>query len=92
MTETGLQRPQLATGVRLRWDAVRERRVLLFPEGAVNLNTTAADVLELCTGERTLDEIVAELSARYSGADVRTDVEDLLAAISSRGLVVDADA
>jgi len=92
MTETGLHRPQLASGVRLRWDAVRERHVLLFPEGAVNLNPTAADVLELCNGDRTLDEIVTELSARYSGADVRADVENLLAAISSRGLVVDADA
>jgi pyrroloquinoline quinone biosynthesis protein D len=92
MSETTLQRPQLASGVRLRWDQVRERHVLLFPEGAANLNSTAADVLQLCTGAQTLDEIVAELSARYSGADVRADVEGLLAAFSARGLVVDADA
>ena len=35
--------PQLATGVRLHWDKVRERHVLLYPEGALVLNPTAVD-------------------------------------------------
>jgi pyrroloquinoline quinone biosynthesis protein D len=71
---------------------VREDHVLLFPEGALKLNSTAADVLELCDGERTLDEIAALLSDRYDGADVRQDVEALLESIATRGLVVDNDA
>jgi coenzyme PQQ biosynthesis protein PqqD len=82
----------LATGVRLHWDRVRSRHVLLYPEGALALNTTAADVLELCDGERTTETIAAELSARYDGAAVDEDVARLLAAIADRGLVVDADA
>jgi pyrroloquinoline quinone biosynthesis protein D len=90
MSATELRTPQLAGGVRLRWDQVREQHVLLFPEGAVKLNATAADVLQLCDGRRTLDEIVHELSSRYGGADVRTDVLNLLSAIAARGLVVDA--
>jgi pyrroloquinoline quinone biosynthesis protein D len=92
MTETVLRKPRLASGVRLRWDGVRERHVLLFPEGAVNLNGPAADVLELCNGTRTLDDIANELSSRYKGADLRADVESLVAAIAERGLLVDADA
>jgi coenzyme PQQ biosynthesis protein PqqD len=92
MTATSFRAPRLASGVRLRWDKVRERKVLLFPEGAVTLNSTAADVLELCDGARTLDEIVAELASRYGGADVRADVENLLGALAARGLVVDDDA
>ncbi len=91
MTETILSRPQLAPGVRLRWDDVRERHVLLYPEGALTLNETAANVLELCDGERTIDDIAQELSSRYDGADVRSDVESLVGAIAGRGLVVDAD-
>ncbi len=90
MSELVLSRPALAEGVRLHWDKVRERSVLLFPEGALTLNQTAVDVLELCDGERSLDEIAAILSSRYSGADVRDDVAELLAAIAQRGLVVDA--
>jgi len=65
VTETILSRPQLAPGVRLRWDDVRERHVLLYPEGALALNATAANVLELCDGERTIDDIAHELSSRY---------------------------
>jgi pyrroloquinoline quinone biosynthesis protein D len=91
MSDETLTRPRLAPGVRLQWDAVRESNVLLYPEGALTLNATAADVLGLCNGERTLDEIGTELSARYDGADVEADVERLIAAIASRGLIVDAD-
>jgi coenzyme PQQ biosynthesis protein PqqD len=92
MTDPGLRKPRLATGVRLQWDRVRDRQVLLYPEGALALNATAADVLALCDGERTIEEIAGELSVRYEGAVVDDDVERLLAAIADRGLVIDADA
>jgi pyrroloquinoline quinone biosynthesis protein D len=92
MTEAVVSKPQLASGVRLRWDSVRERHVLLYPEGALVLNGTAADVLELCDGKRTIDDIAHELSPKYQGADVRDDVARLVTAIVEKGLVVDADA
>jgi pyrroloquinoline quinone biosynthesis protein D len=85
-----LEKPALANGVRLHWDKVRERHVLLFPEGALTLNDTAADVLALCDGERSLTQISAELSARYDGAVVDDDVARLIGAIAERGLVIDA--
>lgn len=83
--------PKLPEGVRLRFDKVRDRHVLLYPEGAIALNPTAVSVLELCDGKRTVDEIAAELSAKYNGADIRSDVENLVEAIAARGLIVDAD-
>jgi len=87
-----IARPKLATGVRLHHDKVREQYVLLFPEGALVLNETAVEVLELCDGERSLDDVATVLSERYEGADVRDDVSELLDGIGERGLVVDADA
>ena len=48
----------------------------------MRLNPTAAEVLELCDGERSLDEIVGALSARYDGADVRDDVRELVDAMA----------
>jgi pyrroloquinoline quinone biosynthesis protein D len=71
---------------------VREEHLLLIPEGAVRLNETAAHVLELCDGERSLEEIAKALSARYSGADVTDDVRDLLLGLGERGLVIDVAA
>jgi pyrroloquinoline quinone biosynthesis protein D len=85
-----MTRPRLVTGARLRYDDVREEHVLLIPEGVVRLNPTAAAVLELCDGERSLDDIAGALSARYQGADVRDDVRELVDAMAQRGLVVDA--
>jgi pyrroloquinoline quinone biosynthesis protein D len=83
-------RPRLATGARLRYDEVREEHMLLVPEGAVRLNPTAAEVLELCDGERSLEDIVRTLSMRYEGFDLRHDVEELIDGMTQRGLVVDA--
>ncbi len=85
-----MTRPRLVTGARLRYDEVREEHLLLVPEGVVRLNPSAAEVLELCDGERSLNDIVGALSARYEGADVGDDVRGLLDAMTQRGLVVDA--
>jgi pyrroloquinoline quinone biosynthesis protein D len=85
-----MTRPRLATGARLRYDDVREEHLLLVPEGVVRLNATAAEVLELCDGERSIDDIVGTLVARYNGADVGDDVRALVDGLARKGVVVDA--
>ena len=87
-----MTRPRLVTGARLRYDEVRQEHVLLIPEGVVRLNPTAAEVLELCDGDRSLDEIIRVLSARYEGFDLGDDVRGLVAGMTQKGLVVDAAA
>ena len=86
-----MNRPRLVDGARLQYDDVREEQLLLIPEGAVRLNQTAAAVLELCDGRRSVDDIAATLSARYDGADVAGDVRELVDRLGERGLVIDAD-
>lgn len=81
-------RPRFARGVRLQWDDIRKQHVLLFPEGALVLNPTAAAVLELCDGKLTVGEIVTELEERYQGANVGNDVHNLVSRITERGLLV----
>lgn len=87
-----MNRPRLVDGARLQYDDVREEHLLLVPEGVVRLNETAAQVLELCDGRRSVDEIVAGLSQRFAGSDVADDVRELLGGMGERGLVVDASA
>jgi pyrroloquinoline quinone biosynthesis protein D len=91
VSAVALKRPRLAPGARLGYDRVREKPILLYPEGAAVLNETAVSVLELCDGVRTLDDIAATLGEAYA-ADVRADVERLLGSLADRGLVVDAAA
>ncbi len=82
-----MTRPRLITGARLQYDDVRAEHVLLIPEGVVRLNPTAAEVLALCDGRRSLEDIAAELSARYQGADVGDDVRELVEAMTQQGLI-----
>ncbi|HEY6582655.1 MAG TPA: pyrroloquinoline quinone biosynthesis peptide chaperone PqqD [Rubrobacter sp.] len=79
-------RPHLARQARLEWDPVRERQVLLAPEGVLVLNQTGAIILGLCDGERTVGEIVDELRRRYRRV-AGDEVGDFLARLASRRLV-----
>lgn len=78
--------PSLWRLARLDYDAVRERPVLLYPEGAVFLNDTGRAILELCDGRRTVAEIAATLGARYD-ADVAADVAEYLDDLAGRELI-----
>ena len=78
--------PRLWRLARLEYDPVRQKHVLLYPEGAVLLNDTGAVILELCNGTRTVDQIVTILSERYH-ADVSADVNEYLSQMADRELV-----
>jgi pyrroloquinoline quinone biosynthesis protein D len=78
--------PRLRRGVRLSFDHVRETHVLLFPEGVLVPNPTAAAVLELCDGARSVTEITTVLSRRYSGV-VAQDVLSVLSRLGERRVV-----
>ena len=57
-------RPALSRHVRLRFDRVRERHVLLGPESVIVLNPTGADILDLCDGHRRVSDVAAVLRER----------------------------
>jgi pyrroloquinoline quinone biosynthesis protein D len=72
--------------VRLAHDPARGQHVLLSPEAVAVLNGTAADVLRLCDGTRTVAEIVAQLRSRYDRVD-EGDVRRLLDHLAARRYV-----
>lgn len=76
--------PKLTRGARLRFDKVRGSHVLMLPETAVMLSDTSAEILKLCDGARSEDEIVVELETRYPGAELRADVLEFLADAKSQ--------
>ena len=60
--------------------------MLLQPESVVILNGTGADIIGLCDGQRTVVEIVEELSARYSRV-VDDEVQNFLARLVTKRCV-----
>lgn len=80
-------RPGLRPGVRMVHDPVRDRSALLYPEGVLLLNDTAAAVVECCDGKRPVRDVLARLATDYAGL-CSDDVHQLLADLASRRLVV----
>jgi coenzyme PQQ biosynthesis protein PqqD len=78
--------PRLWRLARLDYDPVRDRPVLLYPEGAVLLNDTGRAILELVDGTRSVARIAAELSTRYQ-TDVSEDVAEFLSRLAERELI-----
>jgi pyrroloquinoline quinone biosynthesis protein D len=78
--------PRIWRLARLDYDPARQRPVLLYPEGAVLLNDTGREILELVDGTRTVAEIAALLGERYQ-TDVTADVTDYLSHLAERELI-----
>ena len=81
-TIAGSAQPKLTRGVRLQTDSKTGNSVLLFPEGVLELNETAQEILTRCDG-RTVSEIIQALAEEYDvdleivAADVRETLADL---------------
>lgn len=78
--------PRIWRLARLDYDPARQRPVLLYPEGAVLLNDTGREILELVDGARTVAEIAALLGERYQ-TDVTADVTEYLSHLAERELI-----
>jgi pyrroloquinoline quinone biosynthesis protein D len=69
--------PRLAPGVRLN-DKSQLPRTLLMPERALRLNGPSLEIVQLCDGNHTVQQIVDKLHALYSKADPQRITDDLL--------------
>ena len=81
-------RPRLSHGVRLQIDCTTGKGVLLFPEGILELNDTAQEILTRCDG-RTIGGIAAELAQEYDVdlATIDQDIRETLADLQQRRLL-----
>jgi pyrroloquinoline quinone biosynthesis protein D len=87
-TIAGSARPTLARGVRLQTDSKAGKSVLLFPEGIIELNETAQEILTHCDG-RTVTEVIQALAEEYN-VDLEmlaADVLETLADLQRRKLI-----
>src|SRR5207247_7651433 len=73
---------------RLQRDEVRQRDVLLYPEGLVALNATGAEILKLCDGTRSVADVAAALRQRYGAEGIEQDVTAFLDGLAAKGLVL----
>jgi pyrroloquinoline quinone biosynthesis protein D len=85
--ESGI--PVFATGVKFRFDAVRDAWVLLAPERLFLPDEQAIEILKLVDGVRSLGTIINDLTARYEAPRelIAGDVETMLRDLGDKGVV-----
>ena len=76
---------RLSRGYRLQWEAAQDAHVLLFPEGMVKLNGSAAQILLRCDGQVPLRDVVADLERQFDQPDLTHDVCQFVEFAQSRG-------
>ncbi|KAF1022546.1 MAG: Bifunctional coenzyme PQQ synthesis protein C/D [Paracidovorax wautersii] len=81
-------KPRLNRLFRLQWEPAQDAHVLLYPEGMVKLNASAAAILQSCDGERDVAQIVEHLEQRFDTTGLAADVTGWLATATERGWVV----
>lgn len=79
--------PRLSRRFRLQYETAQTRWVLLYPEGMVQLNDSAAEILKRCDGEHSVAQIVGELEATFSVQGIGPQVEALIEEGGRRGWI-----
>ncbi len=81
------EKPQLSRLFRLQFEKAQNAYVLLYPEGMVKLNDSAAEILRRCDGNLDIAQIVSDLEQSFAATGLRGDVESFLHAAQERGWI-----
>lgn len=60
-----LQRPVWQQGYRLQFEPSQKAHVILYPEGMIKLNDTAAAIAQHIDGTKTVNEIIMVLKEQF---------------------------
>lgn len=66
--------PSVSKHFRLQWEEAQGAYVLLYPEGMVKLNQSAGEIMKRCDGERSVQQIVADLEQTFNASGLTDDV------------------
>lgn len=81
------KKPALSKLFRLQWEETQNNYVLLYPEGMVKLNQSAAEILKRCDGQRDSAAIVSDLESSFAVSGLQADVEEFLRIAHERGWI-----
>jgi pyrroloquinoline quinone biosynthesis protein D len=85
-------RPRLPRHAKLKFDETRQRWVILAPERVLAPDEIAVEVLQLCDGVRSVEQMIDQLAEKYA-ADrdaIGTDVVAMLQDLADKGFLTEA--
>lgn len=72
---------------RLQWEEAQQKDVILYPEGMVELNQSSAEILKMCNGTRTLDQIIVDLEQKFATTGLKDDITSFLEVALNNGWI-----
>ncbi len=72
------QIPRINPHYRFQWEEAQNTWVLLYPEGMVRLNPSAAEILSLCDGEQAIQTVVRQLAEKFPEVEYQDIEQDIL--------------
>lgn len=78
---------ELDKNFHFRWEEPQRAHVLLYPEGIVKLNETAAAILARCVNGRPIAAVIQDLSQHYGRINLDRDVLKFLEVAYAKGWI-----
>ena len=77
---------------KLKFDETRQRWVILAPERVLAPDEIAVEVLQLCDGVRSVEEMIDQLAEKYAAERnaIATDVIAMLQDLADKGFLTEA--
>ncbi len=71
--------PSINPVYRLQWEEAQQSWVLLYPEGMVQLNGPAGEIMSLIDGQSRVAQVIDTLQGKYADAgDISGDIIEFL--------------
>jgi pyrroloquinoline quinone biosynthesis protein D len=82
-------KPSLPKHIKLRHDAGRGRWIILAPERVFEPDDVAVEVLKLCDGQRTVQDIAVQLAKDYSApiGEIQGDIVQMVQDLADKGVL-----
>ena len=69
---------QVNKNFQLQYEESQKCFVLLYPEGMVQLNKSAGEIMNLCTGKFNMNDITEQLETKFKVTNLKKDVQAFL--------------
>src|ERR1700719_247956 len=85
-------RPVLPRHAKLKFDQTRQRWVILAPERVLAPDEIAVEVLQLCDGVRSVEQMIDQLAEKYTAdrGAIAADVIAMLQDLADKGFLTEA--
>jgi pyrroloquinoline quinone biosynthesis protein D len=85
-------RPLLPRHAKLKFDETRQRWVILAPERVLAPDEIAVEVLQLCDGIRSVEQMIDQLAVKYTAerGAISSDVIAMLQDLADKGFLTEA--